>query len=40
MIKILCENVPKLHFLSTLMCSARNGCYSEERGEEPNGEGK
>lgn len=40
MIKILCENVPKLHFLSTLMCSARNGCYSEEQGEEPNGEGK
>jgi predicted PurR-regulated permease PerM len=31
MIKIICENVPQLHFVAMLMCSARKGHHSESQ---------
>jgi predicted PurR-regulated permease PerM len=31
MIKIICENVPQLHFVAMLMCSARKEHHSESQ---------
>jgi hypothetical protein len=29
MIKIICENVPQLHFIAMMMCSAKEERYSQ-----------